>query len=110
MRSHRDGRAWKRRGAVLVVVVATALLSAVAVYTIMLITLSQARQATFFQDRAVSVNKAEGALVWAQQQLWTNPALCGPQTTPTLIFDPPVTVNITNCAGPVRTLTATVTY
>mgnify|MGYP001576767448 CR=1 FL=1 len=101
-----------RRGAALTVVLMTALFSAIAVYTLMLMTLSQARHATFFQDRAVAVNAAEAGLIWAQQQLWVTPTLCGSLTVPAALFDPPVTVtvNITDCSSPVRTLKAQVSY
>lgn len=115
--AQRTRRFQARRGAILVVVIVTALLSAVAVYTIMLMTLSQARQATFFQDRAAAVNAAEGAIVWAQQKLMADETFCaGPgNDPPSAMFTPPTTVDVTIApcgAGTTnpRVITAKVTY
>ena len=52
--------------------VITALLCAVAAYTILLIATSQARRAKIFQERYAARYAAEAGLVWAKEQLWSD--------------------------------------
>ena len=94
-------------------VAVTALMSAIAIYTVMSLALSQARQAQFYQERLVARNASEAGIVWAQQRLWEDPTYCGAPDPPAALFNPPTTVNVsvTNCgAGNAHTISAKVTY
>lgn len=119
MRNPAERPARTEQGAALVVAVLTALLSAIAVYTVMVLALSQARQAQFFRERLVARNAAEAGVVWAQQWLWVHPDDCGVPDPPPASFDPvPVSVgvDVTDAGGPgctpgsPKTIKATVSY
>ena len=63
----------RERGAALTMAVLAALMSAIAVYTVMVLALSQARQARFFKERLLARNAADAGVVWAQQRLFSSP-------------------------------------
>ena len=102
------------RGAVLIVVMVTAFLIAIAIYTTLFLAISQARYAVFYRSRTQARYAAEAGLVWAQQRLWQTPSECfGASPDWTLPTTPPTNIEVTRtpCPGPPpSTLTATVTY
>lgn len=114
-----DAHAQRRAewGAVLTVMVVAALMSAVAIYTVMSIALSQAQQAQFYQERLVARNAAEAGIIWAQQRLRVNEIFCADagNDPPAALFNPStvVDVTITPCGvgtSPPRRIDAKVTY
>ena len=62
-----------KRGLALAMVIMAALLTAIAAYAILLVATSQAKQGRFNVDRTRTRHAAEAGLVWAHQQLLTDP-------------------------------------
>ena len=62
-----------KRGLALAMVIMAALLAAIAVYAMLLVATSQAKQGRFNVDRSRGRYAAEAGLVWAQQQLLKDP-------------------------------------
>ncbi|MBI4343528.1 MAG: hypothetical protein HY601_01765 [Candidatus Omnitrophica bacterium] len=105
------------RGAVLGIVIITAVVAAIAAAAALQIAIAQSRHARAFRERARAQAAAEAGLVWAMEQL---------RADSTLTFDAPVDVVIPGitsvedipvdivptCAAPCqnRTLRATVVY
>ena len=80
------------------VIVMSALVAVIASYGILQVAVNQARRAGFYRKHTRGQYAAEAGLVWAQQQLWNNPAYCGnPQ--PPAIDGINVTVIVTAPAG-----------
>lgn len=65
-------------GYVLALVVLSALVGAIASYTLLAASVAQARHARLFQTRAPAVYAAEAGLVWARAQLRNNPTWSSP--------------------------------
>lgn len=86
----------RERGAVLGIVMLVALVATIASYAMLEVAVSRARQARFYRDRLPSRYAAEAAIVWAQQQLWTDSLFCGGTHT---VGGVPVQVTVTNCGG-----------
>ena len=104
----------QERGVVLAAVVITALICAVAAYTVLLMATSRARQAKFYRERDAARYAAEAGMIWAREQkLWTDPRWSsGPGTDVTINgFD--VDIVLPACASSpceTRTLQAKVIY
>ena len=66
-------RTFGRRGAALVAVVMTALITSVIAFGALLLAMSHARTSQVQMNRLRAQYAAEAGLVWAQQQLWKDP-------------------------------------
>ena len=98
------------RGAVLGLVIITAVVAAIASLTVLQIAIHQARHAKFHHDRTRTRYAAEVGVVWAQQRLLNNPGYCGAPDPP-VIDGMTVDVTVTNCgAGNAHAINATVVY
>ena len=122
----------QERGFALAAAMATALLCSIAAFAVIFMAMFNARQSTFYRDRAQSRYLAEAALVIAMQKLRNEattpyPSDCtggnvGTNRTAnefidtngdgtTALPDPQVAVTVTNCgAGRPHAITATVPY
>lgn len=75
----------RERGAALAIALGLALVSATAVYTMLLLATAQAGQARFYRQRLqVGYASAEAALVWAQERLRVDPTYCGDPDPPVI--------------------------
>ena len=73
----------QERGAVLVMTLGLALVSVLAVYTMLFLATAQAGQTRFYRQRLqVGYASAEAALVWAQARLQADPSYCGTPDPP----------------------------
>lgn len=99
------------RGAiVLSMTIIVALLCAIACLAVLQLAIGYARQGRFFINRTPYRFATEAGIVWAQEQLWANPAYCG-NPDPPVINGVTVDVAVTNCgAGNVHTISAKATY
>ncbi|MBI3322043.1 MAG: hypothetical protein HYZ91_07245 [Candidatus Omnitrophica bacterium] len=105
----RSPKAANARGSALMVVMVTALFSAVAVYIVLFMTFSESAQSKFYRLRLPAQSAAEAGIIWAQQRLWVNPSYCGfPDPPPMNGFT--VNVTMTNCGTPTPTIHARVDY
>lgn len=101
----------ERRGTVLLIVILTGLVCAIASYGMLQAGMSQSRHVRFWQNRTDARYLAEAALVIAREILWTNPNWNGGTVNidsdgnGTLDF--PVLVTVANSANR-KTLRATV--
>lgn len=95
------------RGAILVFVMGTALVCAIAAFTVLLMAVSNARHARSTRERVKARYLAEAGQVYARERLWTEPAYCpgAPVTLDTDgdgVADTPVAITITNCGPNLR--------
>jgi Tfp pilus assembly protein PilX len=75
----------REEGAALAVALGLALVSAIAVYTVMLLATAQAGQSRFYRQRLqIGYASAEAALVWAQERLRVEPTYCGDPDPPAI--------------------------
>ena len=92
------------QGAVLGVVIITALVCSIAAYAVLMIAVSRAKHAKFFRARTQARYLAEAAIVMAREQLWATPAWCGGtvlvDTNGDQLGDKSVGVTVTPCPGP----------
>ena len=92
-----------KRGTVLILSLAIALVCALMAYTIHLVARSQQRQARVWRRRASAQYLAEAGLVVARERLVANPAYCGGteqiDTTGDQVGDAPVQITVSVC-GP----------
>ena len=94
-----------QRGAVLGMVIIAAIVFGVTAFAILSMSLGRTQTTRRMADRTRARYAAEGAIVWAMQQLWANPNFgCpgGPPATvpPAVLSDlgvPAITVEVTNC-------------
>lgn len=97
------------RGAVLAVTIMIALITAIAVYAMLVMASGQARQAAFNAASIRARYAAEVGLVWGQQQLRQNAAYCGVPDPP-MIDGLTVDVTVTGCGTSTPKITAVVNY
>lgn len=105
------GRLRGSRGAALAIVMITALVSAITIYTAFMVAMNQARQAKFFRGRTPARYLAEAGLMVAQAHLWTAPdTYCGgTQQIDTNgngaldVGEPSVVITVTPCTRPLNT-------
>jgi Tfp pilus assembly protein PilX len=89
----------QERGAALTITIMIALITAIALYAILMMASSQARQAAFTASRLRARYAAEIGLVWAQQRLRDNPAYCG-DPDPPVVGGVAIDVVMTDCGTP----------
>ena len=99
------------RGAIVLgMTILTAILAAIASFAVLQLAIAYSLQGRFFVNRTPYRYAAEAGLVWAQEQLWNNPAYCGAPDPP-VINGVTVDVTVTNCgAGNVHTISANAVY
>ena len=99
------------RGAIVLgMTILTAILAAIASFAVLQLAIAYSLQGRFFVNRTPYRYAAEAGLVWAQEQLWNNPAYCGAPDPP-VINGVTVDVTVTNCgAGNSHTITANAVY
>ena len=98
------------RGAILPIVLGTALLCAIAAYAVLIIVAAQGRHAQFYRGRLRARYAAEAGMVWAKERLWLNPTYCG-NPAPPPIEGMVVSITISDCtAGSNKTIAARATY
>lgn len=116
MRGARGSRSEHERGAILGMVIFIALIASIAAITVLQIAVAQARQAKFYSERTRSRYAAEAGLVWAQQNLYTNPTWqpAGPLPVPVGGTVVNVVVTVAPPCGappcPNQTISSKVTY
>ena len=97
------------RGVALGMVILIAVVFSIAAFTVLIVVLSQARVAAFYKKRVKAQYVAEAGAVWAMQQLWVNPAFCGPGSV--TLNGQTATVTVSNCGvGNTQTVKSKVTY
>jgi Tfp pilus assembly protein PilX len=125
-----DRRPERERGAVLVIVMISALVAAIVAYAELFVSASQAKHARFYRERTDARYLAEAAIVIAREKLFNEAATpfppgCPPGGTQTVtehvdvngngvstdLVDRAVEVTVTNCgAGRLHLVTAKVMY
>ena len=99
------------QGVVLGMVIIAAIVFSIAAYAMLSVAMSHRQRVKEFDvDRLRARYAAEAGLVWAQEQLWANPAFCGGAPPFNPINGLNVAVAVSNCGGPTHQLTASVTY
>ncbi len=107
-----ESRRRARQGAALVAVIVTALIASVAAFGALLLAMSHAQSGGLQVKRLRAQYAAEAGLVWAQQQLWADPAYCGTPDPPAINgLNVDVIVSPSPCvAGTAHRIQAKVTY
>ncbi len=106
----------RNRGAALVAVIVTALITSIIAFGALLLAMSHAQTSDVQVDRLRAHYAAEAGLVLAQQKLWANPGYCGEfwslDTDGVGGVDPTnVSITVTNCgAGNSHRIQAKVIY
>ena len=98
------------RGLALGMVVVLSVVFAIAAFAAMMIAVSRAQTSAVQEHRLQAQYAAEAGLVFAMQQLWSNPNYCGTPAPPAMA-GMTVSLTVTNCgSGSNQTIQATVTY
>ncbi len=102
-----------RKGSAIWVTLGVAIVCAIAAYGALFTAQSAGRRAQFHQERTRARYAAEGGLVWATDQLWSNPRWSAPGGAVVPIGGTNVTITMPACTQPapaceVRTIQVTV--